>query len=523
MASRSILRLLNPILRSSKTISPSIFRPYPRLPRTLQPATRRLAHSIPKPPPRTPPSDLSQDRPRKRNDPHYRLSFTCVPCNTRSTHFISKQGYHKGSVLITCPECRNRHIISDHLKIFGSREITVEDLVREKGQLVKKGTLGEDGDIEFWPDEAPTPRRISSDKTPPMRPGGEDQLDDLASREEKRAVGALRAKNPSTQSTEPADATSSTPLGSAGTRPTVDGTHQLKAVPSTRRSYSAMSKGSIVALRLRMQVMRQRPKPPVMKVPAEVNERAAIEEHYGPYKAGNVGRHPLNRVSLEEHKKNAYRYAHRSPEPAPAPPANEEADIDKGSGSCFDENGNLQVRRVVPKKELPPLGLAPFDGIRKFARPFRRVMSREPAEMEVPKVRYVTPAPGIKSVRTLPVDTVDSRPLYVRSDDGWVHKGRRRQPGRDIDSDNDNIINENKNNDDDGEKLRSATPAPAPAPPRTSWGRRRSSSELLLHNFSRATSDLWGDEQLSESLRRRIEQSAAEQHARERPQSHWLR
>lgn len=25
--------------------------------------------------------------------------------------------------------------------------------MREKGQLVKRGSLGEDGDIEFWPEE----------------------------------------------------------------------------------------------------------------------------------------------------------------------------------------------------------------------------------------------------------------------------------------------------------------------------------------------------------------------------------
>jgi len=43
--------------------------------------------------------------------------------------------------------------MSDHLRIFGDRDITVEDLLREKGQLVKKGSLGEDGDIEFWPDD----------------------------------------------------------------------------------------------------------------------------------------------------------------------------------------------------------------------------------------------------------------------------------------------------------------------------------------------------------------------------------
>jgi protein import protein ZIM17 len=74
----------------------------------------------------------------------------------RSAHTISKQGYHHGSVLIACPSCRNRHIISDHLKIFGNRRVTVEDLMREKGMLVKRGTLGEDGDLEFWEDGSTT-------------------------------------------------------------------------------------------------------------------------------------------------------------------------------------------------------------------------------------------------------------------------------------------------------------------------------------------------------------------------------
>lgn len=47
----------------------------------------------------------------------YEMTFTCKPCSTRSTHRVSKQGYHFGSVLITCPECKNRHIISDHLGV----------------------------------------------------------------------------------------------------------------------------------------------------------------------------------------------------------------------------------------------------------------------------------------------------------------------------------------------------------------------------------------------------------------------
>jgi len=96
--------------------------------------------------------------PRQPDQPAYEMTFTCTPCGTRSTHRISKQGYHHGSVLITCPECRNRHVISDHLNIFGDKSMTIEDLMRERGQLVKKGTLSEDGDLEFWEDGSTTQR-----------------------------------------------------------------------------------------------------------------------------------------------------------------------------------------------------------------------------------------------------------------------------------------------------------------------------------------------------------------------------
>ncbi|KAG5980409.1 hypothetical protein E4U55_004058 [Claviceps digitariae] len=134
-------------------------------------AARRAAHSIPRPPaPKKSPIQLTPEaeaRARAASDgealsegerppahpAYYQLSFTCIPCRHRSHHNVSKQGYHKGSTLITCPGCRNRHVISDHLNIFGDRKITVEDLMRERGRLVKRGSLGEDGDIEFWPEE----------------------------------------------------------------------------------------------------------------------------------------------------------------------------------------------------------------------------------------------------------------------------------------------------------------------------------------------------------------------------------
>lgn len=54
---------------------------------------------------------------RGRKEPTYQLTFTCKPCKHRSSHEMSRQGYHHGTVLITCPDCKNRHVISDHLKV----------------------------------------------------------------------------------------------------------------------------------------------------------------------------------------------------------------------------------------------------------------------------------------------------------------------------------------------------------------------------------------------------------------------
>jgi len=44
------------------------------------------------------------------------------------------------------------------LGIFGDKKLTIEDLMRDRGELVKKGSLGEDGDVEFWDDGSKTAR-----------------------------------------------------------------------------------------------------------------------------------------------------------------------------------------------------------------------------------------------------------------------------------------------------------------------------------------------------------------------------
>lgn len=76
----------------------------------------RCAHQIPRPVPK-PNSPRRQANPTIKREPSYEITFTCTPCGHRSSHSITKQGYHCGSVLIACPGCKNRHIISDHLDV----------------------------------------------------------------------------------------------------------------------------------------------------------------------------------------------------------------------------------------------------------------------------------------------------------------------------------------------------------------------------------------------------------------------
>lgn len=80
----------------------------------------------------------SEDRPRLVNSvktpslpkPVYILQFTCKPCGCNSKHRISKQGYHHGTVLVTCPACNNRHVISDHLKVRSlSSSLRIEQIL----------------------------------------------------------------------------------------------------------------------------------------------------------------------------------------------------------------------------------------------------------------------------------------------------------------------------------------------------------------------------------------------------------
>lgn len=161
------LRTHGRVLQSSSVVrlgsirSLHCFQPSRARPQTQRPLSRQIRYESSSNRPLTDRPDTAPElATEKKEVPSYDLTFTCKKCSERSTHRISKQGYHHGTILITCQGCKNRHLVSDHLKIFSDKGITIEDILREKGQMLKKGSLtpGEEGDIEFWDDGTQTTR-----------------------------------------------------------------------------------------------------------------------------------------------------------------------------------------------------------------------------------------------------------------------------------------------------------------------------------------------------------------------------
>lgn len=52
--------------------------------------------------------------------------------------------------MIQCPECKNRHVVSDHFKIFSDLDITIEDILKERGEEVVRGSLNDEGGSVEW-------------------------------------------------------------------------------------------------------------------------------------------------------------------------------------------------------------------------------------------------------------------------------------------------------------------------------------------------------------------------------------
>ncbi|KAF8424909.1 DNL zinc finger domain-containing protein [Tirmania nivea] len=101
------------------------------------------------PPPTPPRLQASPQQEQVYKQPSYELTFTCKPCGHRSSHTVTKQAYHYGTTLIRCPGCKDRHVISDHLKIFNEKPMSFVDILEGKGQRIQKGIRTEEDTIEF--------------------------------------------------------------------------------------------------------------------------------------------------------------------------------------------------------------------------------------------------------------------------------------------------------------------------------------------------------------------------------------
>jgi DNL zinc finger len=72
-------------------------------------------------------------------DGRLNLIYTCGVCQSRNSHFISKQAYEKGVVIVTCESCENKHLIADNLDWFKDmEEKNIEQMMAKKGEMVLK-------------------------------------------------------------------------------------------------------------------------------------------------------------------------------------------------------------------------------------------------------------------------------------------------------------------------------------------------------------------------------------------------
>ena len=87
------------------------------------------------------------------------LRFTCdyEACEDKPTitRVVSKNSYEKGLVLVRCPSCEMQHLIADHLGWCAEPGTTIEHIMTERGDEVRRAL--EDGEALLHLDEPTKP------------------------------------------------------------------------------------------------------------------------------------------------------------------------------------------------------------------------------------------------------------------------------------------------------------------------------------------------------------------------------
>eukprot|EP00056_Hartaetosiga_gracilis_P014478 m.240677 g.240677 ORF g.240677 m.240677 type:complete len:235 (+) comp15742_c0_seq1:41-745(+) len=112
-------------------------------------------------------SGSKENEPLGSVDPQYAMIYTCNVCDTRSSQTFSKKAYHEGVVIVTCPGCKNNHLVADHLNWFDHIEgRTIEEILASKGEAVSKiGGANEGGVTQISLDDLNLLSNTTSNKT----------------------------------------------------------------------------------------------------------------------------------------------------------------------------------------------------------------------------------------------------------------------------------------------------------------------------------------------------------------------